>query len=131
MWDYGVFEVWDEIGLDRGIELIEEYGESLASWVSDMKAAGMTSFYKAENGKKHYYDIESKSYQVVPSAENYIKLDYIRGNSPALPPSPLRRVQHTFLWRRAVARHLIHPGSKVPQGLFYSKLQSLEAKVSR
>ncbi len=74
-WQLGLFETWDAIGLQRGIELIEAEGQKPAPWVYEMAGAGATSFYKVEKGRKLYYDIPSKSYRPIPGQENFIILE--------------------------------------------------------
>jgi len=81
-WDYGPFEYWDMIGIQRGIELAEEQGETVAGWVREMVEAGHDSFYKREGGKRLYYDIESKTYQEVPGTAGFIMLDNYRDRAP-------------------------------------------------
>ncbi|MEM9259744.1 MAG: 3-hydroxyacyl-CoA dehydrogenase/enoyl-CoA hydratase family protein, partial [Bacteroidota bacterium] len=83
-WEYGPFETWDQIGLEEGITMIEETGGKVADWVKDMKAAGNTSFYRVEGGKKMYYDLATKAYKPVPSQEQYIILDTLREQSPII-----------------------------------------------
>ncbi|WP_298145789.1 3-hydroxyacyl-CoA dehydrogenase/enoyl-CoA hydratase family protein [Flavobacterium sp.] len=77
-WENGPFEIWDAVGLEKGIELIAAEKGTLATWVSDMQQAGIKSFYKIESGKTLFYDIASKSYQVIPGQESFIILDNIR-----------------------------------------------------
>jgi 3-hydroxyacyl-CoA dehydrogenase len=77
-WELGPFETWDIIGLEKGLELIEGQGKKAADWISKMKESGATSFYKKENGNKHYFDIDSKSYKVIPGTENLVMLDTLR-----------------------------------------------------
>ncbi|HEY1010322.1 MAG TPA: 3-hydroxyacyl-CoA dehydrogenase/enoyl-CoA hydratase family protein [Daejeonella sp.] len=77
-WELGPFEVWDAIGVKDSIEGMEKYGHNAASWVHEMLAGGNASFYKVENGRKHYYDIPSKSYKAVPGTDEFIILDNIR-----------------------------------------------------
>ncbi len=81
-WKMGPFQYWDTVGVKRGIEMAEAQGEKIADWVKDMVAAGNESFYKTENGKSLYFDKESKSYKVVPGAENFIILDNHREKAP-------------------------------------------------
>ncbi|PHN04604.1 3-hydroxyacyl-CoA dehydrogenase/enoyl-CoA hydratase family protein [Flavilitoribacter nigricans] len=81
-WEMGPFEYWDAIGVEKGIEMAEAQGETIASWVKDMLAAGFTSFYKREDGKRKYYDQESKSYVVIPGSDELIILDNYREQSP-------------------------------------------------
>ena len=81
-WDFGPFEYWDLIGFDLGISLMEKVGVKVPEWISEMKANGNTHFYKFEEGKKKYYNIKSKNYQVLPGTESFMILDSFRSQSP-------------------------------------------------
>ncbi len=81
-WEMGPFEYWDIIGLQKGIEMAEAHGETIAPWVKDMHAAGHDSFYKSENGARLYYDIASKSYKMIPGSAAFIILDNYRNRAP-------------------------------------------------
>ena len=83
-WSMGPFEIWDELGMQKGIDLIKEQGESLPDWIQSMSDKGATAFYKNENGQKSYYDIGSSSYQPVPSTQGMIILDTLRDKTPVL-----------------------------------------------
>ncbi len=76
-WDFGPFEYWDLLGVEACIELAEAQGEQISSWVKDMVAGGFNSFYTNEGGVTKYYDIENKSYQIVPGMEDRIILKNI------------------------------------------------------
>lgn len=78
VWDYGPFEYWDLIGFEKGIALVEALGESLPKWVHDLKSSGVKSFYKYENGKKQYFNIQTKKFEVLPGKEAFIILDSYR-----------------------------------------------------
>jgi len=77
-WELGPFETWDLIGFEKGKELVAKKGKTLPNWVSEMEQAGNTSFYKIENGKRLYYNTQSKSYQIIPGTEELINLDALR-----------------------------------------------------
>lgn len=77
-WTYGPFENWDMIGIQKGIELAESEGHTVAAWVKELVAAGHHSFYKSEGGKKYFYDLATKSYQVIPGTEQLVLLDALR-----------------------------------------------------
>ncbi|MCU0429173.1 MAG: 3-hydroxyacyl-CoA dehydrogenase/enoyl-CoA hydratase family protein [Cytophagaceae bacterium] len=79
-WEKGPFETWDILGIETCVKKIEESGGKVAAWVHDMLAAGHKKFYLVENGNRHYYDIPSKSYKVIPGTESFIILDNLRGN---------------------------------------------------
>lgn len=80
-WTYGPFEFWDMIGLKEGAQLARSLGESLPEWVDEMIASGITGFYKSEDGKRKYYDLITKKYQVLPGTENNIHLDNYRSQA--------------------------------------------------
>ncbi|MBC9811412.1 3-hydroxyacyl-CoA dehydrogenase/enoyl-CoA hydratase family protein [Crocinitomicaceae bacterium CZZ-1] len=77
-WELGPFETWDILGFDQGLKLIADEKKEAAQWVKDMKAAGITSFYKTEAGNRYFYDRSSKSYKIIPGTENLIILEALR-----------------------------------------------------
>ncbi len=77
-WENGPFEIWDAIGTEKAISLMEAENLKPAAWVTEMLAAGVTSFYTIKDGATYYYDIPSKSYQKVPGQDAFIILDNIR-----------------------------------------------------
>ena len=81
-WEMGPFEYWDAIGVEQGIELAEQLGEKIAPWVKEMLAQGINKFYKSADGKKYFYDINSKAYAPIPGAESFIILDNYRDKAP-------------------------------------------------
>ncbi|MCB9308759.1 MAG: enoyl-CoA hydratase/isomerase family protein [Lewinellaceae bacterium] len=81
-WGYGPFEYWDLIGFHKVRNLASELGESIPSWIDEMDAAGFSTFYKRENGKKYYYDRINKTYQLMPGSDESLHLDNYRNQSP-------------------------------------------------
>lgn len=77
-WEMGPFEVWDTLGVANTVKLIETAGDKPAQWVYDMLAAGATTFYKIENGKRLFWDIDSKTYKVIPGTEQFLQLENLR-----------------------------------------------------
>ncbi|MEN9497675.1 MAG: hypothetical protein RL750_574 [Bacteroidota bacterium] len=71
-WEIGAFESWDTLGVAKSLEAMEKNGYTVAPWVKEMIGAGVTSFYKMENGKRCCYDPNAKSYQPIPGGEAYI-----------------------------------------------------------
>jgi len=80
-WELGPFESWDAMGLKDCVDQMKKMNLAPAPWVDELLAAGHQSFYKYENGKKHYYDIPSKTYKVVPGTEGFIYLDAFKENN--------------------------------------------------
>lgn len=80
-WELGPFETWDVIGFKQGKELAEKAGRKLPAWVAEMEAAGFSSFYKSENGKRLYYNQQSKSYEIIPGTEELVSLQALRASN--------------------------------------------------
>ena len=77
-WEHGPFQIWDSVGLEKGLEFIKAEGLEVAAWVQDMKASGKDSFYTVKEGSTYFYDIPSKSMEKIPGQDSFIILDNIR-----------------------------------------------------
>ena len=77
-WENGPFEIWDAIGVEKGIELMQTEGNEPAAWVTEMLTSGNTSFYTLKDGATYYYNIQSKSQTKVPGQDSFIILNNIR-----------------------------------------------------
>ncbi|MGB1269209.1 MAG: 3-hydroxyacyl-CoA dehydrogenase/enoyl-CoA hydratase family protein [Flavobacteriaceae bacterium] len=80
-WEHGPFQIWDAIGVEKGIEIMKAEGLEPAAWVSDMLASGNTSFYTVKEGATNYYSISAKAQTKVPGQDSFIILDNIRKTS--------------------------------------------------
>ncbi|MDP2686125.1 MAG: 3-hydroxyacyl-CoA dehydrogenase NAD-binding domain-containing protein [Aequorivita sp.] len=80
-WDNGPFEIWDAVGVKKGIELLKDLGKEPAGWVNEMLEAGIDSFYTIKEGNTYYYDIPQKKHVKVPGQDSFIILDNIRKTS--------------------------------------------------
>ncbi len=77
-WEHGPFQIWDAIGVSKGVEIMKAEGKEPASWVTEMLDKGETSFYTVKDGATYYYDIPSKSQVKKPGQDSFIILDNIR-----------------------------------------------------
>ncbi|RAJ16870.1 3-hydroxyacyl-CoA dehydrogenase/enoyl-CoA hydratase family protein [Olleya aquimaris] len=77
-WEHGPFQIWDAIGVEKGIELMKAEGLEPAAWVNQMIASGNTSFYTVKDGATYFYDIPSKKQTKIPGQDSFIILDNIR-----------------------------------------------------
>ncbi|MGX1929258.1 3-hydroxyacyl-CoA dehydrogenase/enoyl-CoA hydratase family protein [Flagellimonas sp. 2504JD4-2] len=77
-WEHGPFQIWDAVGLEKGLEFIQAENLEVASWVNDMKEAGIESFYSVKDGATYFYDISKKTMKKVPGQDAFIILDNIR-----------------------------------------------------
>ncbi|MBP0903335.1 3-hydroxyacyl-CoA dehydrogenase NAD-binding domain-containing protein [Mariniflexile gromovii] len=77
-WEHGPFQIWDAVGVEKGIEIMKAEGLEPAAWVNEMIASGNTSFYTVKNGATYFYDIPKKSQEKIPGQDAFIILDNIR-----------------------------------------------------
>ena len=113
-WEYGPFETWDLVGVQKTIEKMEAAGYKPKQWVYDMLESGAPTFYKTEIGVKKYYDIASKSYKVIPGTEAFVLLDTLRENK--------------VLWKNAGAS-IFDLGDGILNLEFHSKSNSIGGEV--
>ncbi|UJF29433.1 3-hydroxyacyl-CoA dehydrogenase/enoyl-CoA hydratase family protein [Kaistella sp. 97-N-M2] len=75
-WENGPFEIWDAIGVQKGIELAKEAGYEVSDWVKNVE-----TFYKVnDEGQSIYFDKNSGNYSNIPGQEAFIILNNIRKN---------------------------------------------------
>ena len=77
-WEHGPFQIWDAIGVKKGIEMMKEQGYEPAAWVNAMLESGNDCFYTVKEGNTFYYDIQDKKQTKVPGQDAFIILDNIR-----------------------------------------------------
>jgi 3-hydroxyacyl-CoA dehydrogenase len=113
-WEIGPFETWDAVGVKTALDAMNAAGVKVSPWINEMVAAGHTSFYKTEGGKRIYYDAASKSYKAIPRAEGMIVLS-------DLPES-------SVVWKNSAAtvRHL---GDGILSVSWTSKMNTIGAEV--
>ncbi|TXD52081.1 MULTISPECIES: 3-hydroxyacyl-CoA dehydrogenase/enoyl-CoA hydratase family protein [unclassified Polaribacter] len=77
-WEHGPFQIWDAIGVAKGVEIMKAEGYEIATWVTEMIEKGETSFYSIKEGATYYYDIPAKEQVKKPGQDSFIILDNIR-----------------------------------------------------
>ncbi len=77
-WENGPFEIWDAIGVEKGIEIMKAENLEPATWVLDMLAAGNQSFYSVKEGATYFYNIGTKAQVKIPGQDSFIILNNIR-----------------------------------------------------
>ncbi|WP_290795652.1 3-hydroxyacyl-CoA dehydrogenase/enoyl-CoA hydratase family protein [Flavihumibacter sp. UBA7668] len=112
-WEIGAFESWDELGLSKTLARMQEAGYTVPAWVEEMLAAGHTSFYKLENGKRFFYDIPTKSYLLIPGGEAFIVMKHFEGQT---------------VWKNAACR-AYHLGDDVIGLEWSTKMNSIGGEV--
>jgi 3-hydroxyacyl-CoA dehydrogenase len=112
-WEIGAFESWDTLGVAKTTEAMKKAGYTVAAWVDEMLAAGITSFYKVENGKRLYYDVPSKKYKALPGADAFIVM---------------KNFENETLWKNSACR-VYHLGNDVLGLEWYTKMGSIGGEV--
>jgi len=113
-WEYGPFQMWDAIGVQKAVEMMQNEGKTPAQWVSDMLDKGIKTFYTVKDGATYYYDIQTGDYQKIPGQDDYIYLDNYRTTNT--------------LWRNNDAS-IIDLGDGIIDIEFHSKMNTLGVGV--
>ncbi|MDP3314236.1 3-hydroxyacyl-CoA dehydrogenase/enoyl-CoA hydratase family protein [Lutibacter sp.] len=113
-WEHGPFEIWDAIGIEKGIELMQAENIPVANWITEMVASGTNSFYAVKDGAKYYYAIPSKKLEKIPGQDSFIILNNIR--------------EAKTIWSNAGAS-IQHLGDGVLNVEFQSKMNTLGGEV--
>ena len=113
-WDHGPFQIWDAIGIEKGIELMQAENIPVANWVTEMLESGNNNFYSIKDGAKYYYSIPSKTQEKIPGQDSFIILDNIR--------------EAKTIWSNAGAS-IQHLGDGVLNIEFQSKMNTLGGEV--
>ncbi|WP_124980739.1 3-hydroxyacyl-CoA dehydrogenase/enoyl-CoA hydratase family protein [Nonlabens xiamenensis] len=77
-WEHGPYQIWDAVGVEKGIELMKAIGKEPAAWVTEMLDKGFDSFYTVKDGATYYYSIPDKDYVKKPGQDSVVILDNIR-----------------------------------------------------
>ena len=80
-WEIGAFESWDVLGVEKTVKAMKEAGFSVASWVDEMLAKGIKSFYKIEAGKQYVYSPLKGDYTLRSaegSADSFIVMSHLQ-----------------------------------------------------
>ena len=73
-WEFGPFQIWETLGVEAVVEVMEKLGHRPAQWVKDFIAKKNKSFYQYRSGQLFYFSIDG-NYKLKPGSENFILLD--------------------------------------------------------
>ncbi|MHA3045607.1 3-hydroxyacyl-CoA dehydrogenase/enoyl-CoA hydratase family protein [Riemerella anatipestifer] len=79
-WENGPFEIWDAVGVQKGVELAKEAGYEVSDWVKSLAEQGKAFYQVSEEGQTLYFDKTKADYQSIPGQDAFIILDNIRKN---------------------------------------------------
>ena len=112
-WEIGAFESWDVLGVEATVKKMKEAGYTVAPWIEEMLASGARTFYKVEQGRRHYYDIPSKSYKSLPGGDAFLVMRNFEGQT---------------VWKNSACR-LYHLDDNVLGLEWYTKMGSIGGEV--
>ena len=112
-WEIGAFETWDVLGVAKTATAMKAAGFKVAGWVEEMIATGISSFYKTENGKRFYYDLNTKAYKIIPGGEAFIVM---------------KNFTNDTIWKNSTCR-TYHLGDDVLGLEWYTKMGSIGGEV--
>ncbi|CAA7195537.1 3-hydroxyacyl-CoA dehydrogenase/enoyl-CoA hydratase family protein [Chryseobacterium potabilaquae] len=79
-WENGPFEIWDAVGIAKGVELAKDAGYEISEWAKSLAEKGGTFYKVNDEGQSIYYDKNSGNYNSIPGQDSFIILDNIRKN---------------------------------------------------
>ncbi|MGC4128290.1 MAG: 3-hydroxyacyl-CoA dehydrogenase/enoyl-CoA hydratase family protein [Bergeyella sp.] len=79
-WENGPFEIWDAVGVQKGVELAKEAGYEVSDWAKSLAEKGETFYKVNDDGQSIFYDKNSGNYDRIPGQDAFIILDNIRKN---------------------------------------------------
>lgn len=112
-WEIGAFESWDVLGVASTVQKMKEAGFSVSSWVEEMLKKGATAFYKVENGKRLYYEVNKGTYRPVPGEDAFIVM---------------KNFENSTIWKNSACR-LYHLGDDVVGLEWYTKMGTIGGEV--
>ena len=78
-WEMGPFEIWDSIGINKGIDLIKRENLTIPKWLE--KTTNLDSFYSIDDGNKQFYEITENRKSDVPVLNKFILLNNLRSKN--------------------------------------------------
>lgn len=112
-WTVGAFESWDILGVENTVKEMKAAGYSVSGWVDKMLGSGIKNFYKTENGKRYYYDLNSNSYSPLPGGEAFLVM---------------KNFSYQTVWKNSACR-LYHLNDDVLGLEWYTKMGSIGGEV--
>ena len=90
-WEIGAFESWDALGVETTVKKMKEAGYTVATWVDEMIAKGIKTFYKIEKGNRLCYSPGKRA----------IYTAFRRGHGPAF--IVMRNFENQTVWKNSAA----------------------------
>jgi 3-hydroxyacyl-CoA dehydrogenase len=119
-WEIGAFETWDALGVAKTTETMKAAGFAVPTWIDDMLAKGIKTFYQVNNGVREFYSPLSGSYQSPSFGEV--------GEASSSPYIVMRNFANQTVWKNSACR-TYHLGNDVLGLEWYTKMGSIGGEV--
>mmetsp|Transcript_3406 Transcript_3406/g.2012 ORF Transcript_3406/g.2012 Transcript_3406/m.2012 type:complete len:795 (+) Transcript_3406:143-2527(+) len=81
-WGYnftmGPFELWDALGLEKSVDIMEKESIAIPTNIKDMLSKGTDFFYKFEEGKKLFFNFKTGQYEKIKIEKDHISLSDLK-----------------------------------------------------
>ena len=122
-WENGPFEIWDAIGVEKGIEIMKAEGLEPNAWVDEMLASGNSSFYSIKEGATYFYNISNKTH---PSVSEQAKQTKVPGQDAFIILNNIRESKKIWSNSGAIIQDL---GDGILNLEFQSKMNTIGGDV--
>ncbi len=109
--DFGTFELWDVIGVEKSVGLMREEGQPIPPLVERLLASGKTTFYERRAGRSFYFDLASSEYKEIEPKPGVVILTSLKEQKPVI--------------KKNAAASLIDLGDGVACLEFHSKMNAI------
>lgn len=111
--EFGTFELWDVIGVEKSVAKMREDGRQIPVLVQRLLASGNKTFYKRDNGRDYYFDQAAGDYKEKDPGTGIIILKSLKDQSKVV--------------KKNNAASLIDIGDGVACLEFHSKMNAIGA----
>ncbi len=77
-WEFGPFELWQELGVEEISERIRQDGKVLPEWVEELQKQESKCFYRVESDHQVFFDLGACEYQVLSEDPEKIQLTILK-----------------------------------------------------
>ena len=77
-WEFGPFELWQELGLEEIVERIGEDGKVLPEWVEELQKGEQKRFYSVDADQQLFFDLGSRKFQGLDQDPDKIQLTILK-----------------------------------------------------
>lgn len=109
--EFGTFELWDIIGVEKSVARIREDGVAIPPVVEKLLASGKKSFYEKREGRGYFFDHNTGEYREAEMAPGIIILKSVK--------------ERTRVIKKNAAASLIEIGDGVACLEFHSKMNAI------